>query len=58
MAVTTGKVISLLESEAHPGLQAEWDNSGLQVGDRQWPVEKILLALDITSCAVCHTPRL
>lgn len=48
MAVTTGKVISLLEREALPGLQAEWDNSGLQVGDRQWPVEKILLALDIT----------
>lgn len=48
MAVTTGKVISLLEEIAPPGLQAEWDNSGLQVGDRQWPVEKILLALDTT----------
>lgn len=48
MAVTAGKVMATLEEIAPPQLQADWDNSGLQVGDREWPADKILLALDIT----------
>lgn len=49
MAVTGGRVIDLLEKMAPNQLQADWDNSGLQVGYRQWPADNILLALDITS---------
>lgn len=48
MAIRSGKIISLLEEIAPPHFQAEWDNSGLQVGNRDWLVDKILLALDIT----------
>lgn len=48
MAIKSGKVISILQQLAPSQLQADWDNSGLQVGNRQWPVEKVLLALDVT----------
>lgn len=52
MAVKAGEIIALLEELAPIKLQADWDNSGLQVGDEDWPVEKVLLALDITLGAV------
>jgi len=48
MAVTAGKIIALLEELAPTGLQKDWDNSGLQVGSRQWTTDKILLTLDVT----------
>lgn len=48
MAVACGQVIDLLEEMAPSQLQADWDNSGLQAGSRQWPADNILLALDIT----------
>ncbi|HOB35256.1 MAG: Nif3-like dinuclear metal center hexameric protein [Firmicutes bacterium] len=49
MAVTTGQIISVLETLAPVEIQADWDNSGLQAGSRQQPVEKILLTLDVTA---------
>jgi len=48
LAVKAGKIITLLEEFAPRQLQATWDNSGLQVGDRQWLADRVLLALDIT----------
>jgi len=48
LPITAGKVISVLEEWAPPQIQAQWDNSGLQVGDGGWAADKILLALDIT----------
>jgi len=37
---------------APPFLSESWDNSGLQVGDRNWTVKKICLALDATTDVV------
>ena len=48
MSIKAGKVISILEDLAPRQLQAEWDNSGLQVGDRAWTVTRILIALEVT----------
>ncbi|HBI55760.1 MAG TPA: Nif3-like dinuclear metal center hexameric protein [Firmicutes bacterium] len=48
MAVKAGKIIALLEELAPVGLQEDWDNSGFQVGSRQWTTDKILLTLDVT----------
>jgi dinuclear metal center YbgI/SA1388 family protein len=35
-----------MEALAPPGLAEEWDNCGLQVGDRSRPVDRIMVALD------------
>lgn len=39
-------IACLLEQIAPSYLSEEWDNCGLQVGSSQWPVRKILVALD------------
>ena len=39
-------IIGVLEAWAPPTLAEEWDNCGLQVGSRKWPVKKIWVALD------------
>ena len=39
-------IINLMEEIAPGGLAEDWDNSGLQCGDRNWPVNHILVALD------------
>lgn len=31
---------------------ADWDNVGLQVGDPSWPVDRVLLTLDVTSAVI------
>jgi dinuclear metal center YbgI/SA1388 family protein len=41
-------IISIMEKIAPSGLAEGWDNSGLQVGNRDWPVKKIWIALDPT----------
>jgi dinuclear metal center YbgI/SA1388 family protein len=35
-------------------LAEAWDNSGLQIGSRQWPGSKILLALDVTPAVMAE----
>lgn len=57
MAVKAGKIIAFLEEYAPPQLQADWDNSGLQVGNQVWPVDKVLLALDTTLEVVEYAAR-
>lgn len=52
MAVSAGKLISVLEKLAPVQVQTEWDNSGLQAGDRRWSADKILLTLDVTTDVV------
>lgn len=54
MSVKAGKIIAVLEKLAPSQLQAGWDNSGLQVGSRQWPADKVLLALDVTPEVVIY----
>lgn len=46
--VTVGTVSECLEQFAPSFLAADWDNVGLLVGDRQWPVERVLTCLTIT----------
>ncbi len=46
MNATVGDMIEILETIAPSELAEEWDNSGLQVGARHWPVKKIRVALD------------
>lgn len=45
---TIADVAEILEDMAPSVLAEPWDNVGLQVGHRQWPVRKILIALDPT----------
>lgn len=52
MGITAGKVISILEELAPVQLQEKWDNSGLQVGNSQWTVSRVLLTLDVVPAAV------
>jgi len=46
MAVTLKDIIRIMEKFAPPHLAEEWDNSGLQVGQRDFPIRRIWVALD------------
>lgn len=46
MALTVADIIQMLESIAPAELAEPWDNTGLQVGKRSWPVKTIRVALD------------
>jgi len=39
-------IMGLMEDIAPGHLAEDWDNSGLQCGDRNWPVKHVLVALD------------
>lgn len=45
-------IIHIIESVAPLSYQEDWDNSGLQVGDRNAKVEAALLAVDVTESIV------
>lgn len=49
MDVTVNDVLTAVESIAPAALAEEWDNIGLQAGSRQWPVKRVLTALDPTA---------
>jgi dinuclear metal center YbgI/SA1388 family protein len=38
----------ILDGFFPPALAEDWDNVGLQVGDRSWPADRVLMALDPT----------
>lgn len=40
------EIIQVIEKIAPPGLASDWDNSGLQIGDPQADVKRVLVALD------------
>lgn len=46
MGCKLGKVINAVEEMVPSEFAEEWDNSGLQLGDPDWQVERILVALD------------
>ena len=46
MAVAVSDIIDIMDHIAPPFLAEEWDNVGLQVGDRRWAVRKVGVALD------------
>ena len=46
MTATVAQIVRLLNDLAPPRLAESWDNVGLQIGNRNWPVKKIWTALD------------
>jgi len=50
--VTIGKIVSFMEELAPPVWAESWDNVGLQVGDPATPVERLLVALELTGSVV------
>lgn len=52
MTITVADLIGVMDGIAPPGLSEEWDNVGLQVGRRDWPVSKIWVSLDPTPAVV------
>lgn len=48
MQATVTDIINVMESLAPSRIAEEWDNVGLQVGDMDWPVQTIWVALDPT----------
>jgi dinuclear metal center YbgI/SA1388 family protein len=48
MKTTIADIIEVMESFAPSRLAEEWDNVGLQLGDKNWPVQSIWIALDPT----------
>lgn len=49
MNPTTRDLLKLVDDIAPFGLAEEWDNSGLQVGNADWPAGRVLVALDVTT---------
>ncbi|MEX2533797.1 MAG: Nif3-like dinuclear metal center hexameric protein [Nitriliruptoraceae bacterium] len=49
---TVGVWLNLIEQRYPAGTAAQWDNSGLQVGDPSWPVARVLVTLDVTSAVL------
>jgi len=45
--VTCRIIAETIERLAPKALSEEWDNTGLQVGDPERPVERVLVSLDL-----------
>jgi dinuclear metal center YbgI/SA1388 family protein len=45
---TVGDWLALVHEHYPPAEAASWDHVGLQVGDPAWPVERVLVTLDVT----------
>ncbi len=54
MTTTVADIIKILEEIAPVSLAESWDNPGLQVGRRDWPVKKVMIALDATRDVMSH----
>ena len=48
MAASVGQILTLLNEIAPPELAESYDNVGLLAGHPDWPVERVLCALDLT----------
>ncbi len=46
------EVINIIESVAPLSIQEEWDNSGLQIGNKEADIASVLLCVDITEAIV------
>ncbi len=51
---TVGTWIDVLHARYPPSWAESWDNVGLQVGDPDWPVERVLVSLDVTSAVIAE----
>lgn len=52
--MTVGELIALLEEEAPSKDALDWDNVGLLVGDAEWDVKSVYIALDATEEVINH----
>ena len=52
MSDTVGAWLDLVHEVYPPSDAAEWDHPGLQVGDLAWPVERVLITLDVTAAVL------
>ena len=52
MADTVGDWLALVDEGYPVSSAASWDSVGLQVGDPAWPVERVLVTLDVTGAVV------
>lgn len=52
MDAKVGDVLTALDILAPTHLAEDWDNVGLQLGSRQWPVRRVMTALDPTPAVV------
>ena len=51
---TVGEIFDFLNTKAPVETKLDFDNVGLLVGSRDWPVESVLLSLDITAEVVAE----
>ena len=58
MPVTMGQILSLLDEIAPPELKEDYDNVGLLAGHPDRPVDRILVALDLTEGVVCEAAEM
>ena len=49
---TVGMWLAMLDELYPPGHAASWDQVGLQVGDPDWPVARVLTSLDVTGAVL------
>jgi dinuclear metal center YbgI/SA1388 family protein len=54
VADTVADWLDLVHSLYPPGRAASWDHVGLQVGDPAWPVERVLVCLDVTGRVIAE----
>lgn len=52
MTETVGDWMRLVHDLYPPAQAASWDAVGLHVGDPAWPVERVLVSLDVTSAVI------
>ena len=52
MTETVGDWMRLVHDLYPPAQAAGWDAVGLPVGDPAWPVERVLVSLDVTSAVI------
>jgi len=45
-------IIALMDALAPPRLAEDWDNPGLQIGNPQWPVKKVMVSLDASPLVI------
>lgn len=58
MLVTVADVLRALEQRAPASLAESWDNVGLQVGNPQGPVRRVLTALEVTDAVLAEADSL
>ena len=51
-------LIGLIHTDYPPSLAEDWDNVGLQVGDPAAPLERVLIALDVTAATLAEAEAL